>query len=85
MLTVKGHAFQKRATGGYIKRHPATSTDIQWDTFKVTPLNDGHAVTYTMVYKLLKENKGRDIIYYLKIHVVWNKDLRITSMYEERI
>ncbi|MDP2692438.1 MAG: hypothetical protein Q8O88_02220 [bacterium] len=75
----------KEDTRRYIKRHPATSTDIQWDTFKVTPLNDGHAVTYTMVYKSLKENKGRDNIYHLKIHVVWDKDLRITSMYEERI
>lgn len=75
----------KEDTRRYIKRHPATSTDIQWDTFKVTPLHDSHAVTYTMVYKLLKENKGRDIIYHLRIHAVWDKDLKITSMYEEKI
>ena len=75
----------KEDTRRYIKRHPSTSTDIQWDTFKVTPLNDSYAVTYNMIYKLLKENKGRDIIYHLKIHVVWDKDLRITSMYEEKI
>ncbi len=75
----------KEDTRRYIKRHPATSTDIQWDTFKVTPLNDGHAVTYTMIYKLLKENKGKDIIYHLKIHAVWDKDLKIKSLYEEKI
>ncbi len=75
----------KEDTKRYIKRHPATSTNIQWDTFKVTPLNDSYSVSYNMVYKLLRENKGRDIIYHLKIHVVWDKDLRITSMYEERI
>jgi hypothetical protein len=75
----------KEDTKRYIKRHPVTSTDIQWDTFNVTPLNDGYSVTYNMVYKLLRENKGKDIIYHLKIHVVWDKDLRITSMYEERI
>ncbi len=75
----------KEDTKRYIKRHPLTSTNIQWDTFKVTPLNDSYSVTYNMVYKLLRENKGKEIIYHLKIHVVWDKDLRITSMYEERI
>ncbi len=75
----------KEDTKRYIKRHPLTSTNIQWDTFKVTPLNDSYSVSYNMVYKLLRENKGKDIIYHLKIHVVWDKDLMITSMYEERI
>ena len=75
----------KEDTKRYIKRHPATSTNIQWDTFKVTPLNDGHAVSYKMVYKLMGENKGRDIIYHLKIHAVWDKDLKIRSLYEEKI
>ncbi len=75
----------KEDTRRYIKRHPATNTDIQWDTFKVTPLNDNYAVTYNMIYKLLRENKGKDIIYHLKIHAVWDKDLMITSLYEERI
>lgn len=75
----------KEDTKRYIKRHPLTSTDIQWDTFKVTPLAEGYAVTYNMIYKLLKENKGRDIIYHLKIHAVWDKDLKITSMYEEKL
>lgn len=75
----------KEDTKRYIKRHPATSTNIQWDTFKVTPLNDSYSVSYNMIYKLLRENKGKDIIYHLKINVVWDKDLRITSMYEERI
>ncbi len=75
----------KEDTKRYIKRHPATSTNIQWDTFKVTPLNDSYAVTYNMIYKLLKENKGRDIIYHLRIHAVWDNDLKITSMYEEKL
>lgn len=72
-------------TKAYIKRHPATTTEIQWDTFKVTPLNDDYAVSYNMVYKLLKENKGRDIIYHLKIHAIWDKNLKIKSLYEEKI
>jgi hypothetical protein len=75
----------KEDTKRYIKRHPLTSTNIQWDTFKFTPLNDSYSVSYNMVYKLLRENKGRDIIFHLKIHVVWDKDLKITSMYEEGI
>lgn len=75
----------KRDTKAYNKRHPSTSTDIQWDTFMVTSLNDGYAVTYNMIYKLLKENKGKDIIYHLKIHAVWDKDLKLKSMYEEKL
>lgn len=72
-------------TKAYIKRHPASRTEIQWDTFKVTPLNDDYSVTYNMIYKLLKENKGKDIIYHLKIHAIWDKGLKIKSLYEERI
>ena len=72
-------------TKRYIKRHPLTSTNIQWDTFKVTPINNGYSVTYNMIYKLLKENKGKDIIYHLKIYAIWDKDLKITSMHEEKL
>lgn len=75
----------RKDTKAYIKRHPATNTEIQWDTFKVTPLNDDYAVPYNMIYKQLKENKGRDIIYHLKIHAIWGKDLKIKSLYEEKI
>ncbi|SRX56131.1 hypothetical protein [Aequorivita sp. CIP111184] len=75
----------KEDTKRYIKKYPATSTAIQWDTFTVTPLNDSYSVTYNMIYKLLKENKGKDIIYHLKIHAVWDKDLKIKSLYEEKI
>ena len=75
----------KEGSRKYIKRHPATSTDIQWDTFKVTPLNNSYSVSYNMIYKLLKESKGKVIIYHLKIYAIWDKDLKITSMYEEKI
>ena len=69
----------------YLKRHPAIQTNIQWDTFTVTPLNDSYIVSYHIIHKLLRENKGKDKIYHLKIHAVWNKDLKITSLYEEKI
>ena len=66
-------------------RHPNRSTEVQWDSFKVEPLNDDYAVTYNMIYKLLKENKGKDRVYHLKIHAVWNSDLKLKSLYEERL
>lgn len=72
-------------TKAYNKRHPSTSTDIQWDTFKVIPLNDGYTVSYNMIYKLLKENNGKDIIYHLRIHAIWDKNFKLKSMYEEKI
>ncbi|MDT0295172.1 hypothetical protein ACFQ3R_05005 [Mesonia ostreae] len=75
----------KKDTKAYVKRHPATKVEIQWDTFNVNPLNNDYAVTYNMVYKLLKENRGKDIIYHLKIHAIWSEDLKIKSLYEERI
>ena len=75
----------KEQTIAYQKRHPKSSTDIQWSTFKVTPLQNDYAVTYTMFYKLLKENKGKDKIYHLKIHAIWGEDLKLKSIYEENI
>lgn len=75
----------KKQTEAYIKRHPESRADIQWDTFKVTPLNNDYAVTYNMIYKLLKENNGKDKIYHLKIHAIWSEDLKIKSLYEEKI
>jgi hypothetical protein len=75
----------KTQTQNYIKRHPESRTEIQWDTFKVAPLNDDYAVTYTMIYKLLKEDKGKDRVYHLKIHAVWGDDLKLKSLYEERL
>lgn len=75
----------KAQTKSYIKRHPESRAEIQWDTFKVVPLNDDYAVTYTMIYKLLKENKGKDKIFHLKIHAVWGDDLKLKSLYEERL
>jgi len=75
----------KAQTKSYIKRHPESRAEIQWDTFKVEPLNDDYAVTYTMIYKLLKENKGKDKIFHLKIHAVWGDDLKLKSLYEERL
>ena len=75
----------KKQTQAYIKNHPESRAEIQWETFNVTPLNDDYAVTYTMIYKLLKEDKGKDKIYHLKIHAVWGDDLKIKSLYEEKI
>ena len=75
----------KTQTQNYIKNHPESRTEIQWDTFKVAPLNDDYAVTYTMIYKLLKEDKGKDRVYHLKIHAVWGEDLKLKSLYEERL
>lgn len=75
----------KNDTKAYVKRHPATSTNIEWDTFKVTTLEKGYAVSYNMLYKLLKENKGKDRLYHLKIRAIWDKDFKITSMYEEKL
>nr|WP_321227754.1 hypothetical protein [uncultured Psychroserpens sp.] len=75
----------KKQTKTYIKNHPESRVEIQWNTFKVIPLNDDYAVTYNMIYKLLKENNGKDKIFHLKIHAVWSDDLKIKSLYEEKI
>ena len=75
----------KKQTKAYMDRHPHRSTEIQWDSFKVAPLNDDYAVSYNMIYKLLKENNGKDRVYHLKIHAVWNSDLKLKSLYEERL
>jgi hypothetical protein len=75
----------KQDTEAYNNRHPQSRVEIQWNTFEVTPLNNDYAVTYTMIYKLLKENKGKDRIFHLKLHVVWSEDLKIKSLYEEKI
>ncbi|MWW23148.1 hypothetical protein [Algibacter lectus] len=75
----------KKQTQAYIKNHPESRVEIQWDTFKVTPLNDDYAVTYNMIYKLLKEDYGKDKIFHLKINAVWSNDLKLKSLYEEKI
>jgi peroxiredoxin family protein len=75
----------KQDTEAYNNRHPQSRVEIQWNTFEVTPLNNDYAVSYTMIYKLLKENKGKDKIYHLKIHAIWTEDLKIKSLYEEKI
>jgi len=75
----------KEQTEAYNSRHPKTKAEIQWDTFRVTPLNDDYSVTYNMIYKLLNENNGKDKIFHLKINAVWSGDLKIKSLYEEKI
>ncbi|MGR7812191.1 hypothetical protein [Lacinutrix undariae] len=75
----------KEQTKSYINRHPKSKAEIQWDTFKITPLNDDYAVSYNMIYKLLKEDKGKDRIFHLKIHAIWGNDLKIKSLYEVKI
>lgn len=75
----------KNLTLAYNRQHPRTSTEIQWETFNIISLENGYKVSYNMIYKLLKEDKGKDKIYHLKIHAFWDKDLKLKSMYEERI
>jgi hypothetical protein len=75
----------KSDASAYLKKYPNTQTEIQWNSFKVKPLNDDYAVTYKMIYKILNSKKNKTRIYHLEIKAVWDKNLKLKSMYEVKI
>lgn len=75
----------KATTAEYLKKYPRTQTEIQWDSFEITPINDDYNVSYKIIYKILSEGKFKNKIYYLKINAVWGKNLKLKSIYEVKI
>lgn len=69
----------------YLKKYPKTKTEIQWDSFKITSLNNDYAVSYKMIYKILSEGKFKNKVYHLEIKAVWDENLKLKSIYEIKI
>lgn len=75
----------KSEAAEYLKKYPKTKTEIQWDSFEVTPLNNDYIVSYKMIYKILSEGKFKNKVYHLKINAVWDENLKLKSIYEVKI
>jgi len=78
------YEIKKEATE-YQKKYPNTKAEIQWDSFEVTNLNNDYFVSYKMVYKILSNGKSKDKVYHLRINAVWDKNLKLKSMYEVKL
>ncbi len=72
-------------TEAYISKYPKSSTEISWDTFKIETLGEDYLCTYKLVYKIKSKGKFKDKIYHLKIDAVWDKDLKLKSISEQRL
>lgn len=69
----------------YLKKFPKSKTEIQWNSFKITPLNNDYLVSYKMIYKILSKGKFKNKIYHLKIKAIWGRNLKLKSIYEVKI
>ncbi|WP_298767529.1 hypothetical protein [uncultured Polaribacter sp.] len=70
----------KSQTTEYLKKYPKTRTEIQWESFKITSLNNDYAVSYKMIYKILSEGKFKNKVYHLEINAVFNTGKIIVSV-----
>jgi hypothetical protein len=68
----------------YYKKYPFTKTEILWDTFKVSKLNNDYLVSYKMIYKIRGIQKKKVKTFYLKIISIWDKNYKINSIIEEK-
>jgi len=69
----------------YFEKFPNTKTDVLWDTFKVSRLNDDYLVSYQMIYKINGMKKNKTKTFHLKIISIWDEDFKIKSITEEKI
>lgn len=70
----------------YQKKHPNTSTSIQWDTFQFISMpTEEYKVSYDMIYKIESSNSDQDKTFHLKINVTWDQDFKIKSIFENKI
>jgi len=66
-------------------KYPYSSSDIDWKSFKVIPMEaGGYNVTYEMIYRS-KENITDDYaVYDLKLHTQWDDNFKLKSITEIR-
>lgn len=70
----------------YQKKHPNTSTSIQWDTFQFISMpTEEYKVSYNMIYKIESSSSDQDKTFHLKINVTWDQDFKIKSIFENKI
>lgn len=76
----------RKALLEYRKKYPDAKSEVQWDTF--TWKKDG-AGNFVVEYELYYELRGKRSTgfkpYYLRVTSVWDKNLMLKSMYEERL
>jgi phenylpropionate dioxygenase-like ring-hydroxylating dioxygenase large terminal subunit len=65
----------------YLKKYPHTKTNIKWDTFEVTPLNDDYLATYQLDYQIFSK-RLKNKVYHLTIKALWGENMKLKSIYE---
>lgn len=69
----------------YFEKYPNTKTDVLWDTFKVSKINNDYLVSYQMVYKIKGVNENKTKTFHLKITSIWDENLKMKSITEDKI
>lgn len=65
--------------------YPYSSTDIDWNTFKVVEKDDGnYLISYNMIYKAKKNIDDNYKVYNLHILSTWDKNFKMLSIREIR-
>lgn len=66
-------------------KYPFSSSDIDWDSFKVIQENNGdYHVSYEMIYRSKEKITDDYTVYDLKLITKWDKDFKIKSITEIR-
>ena len=67
-------------------KFPFSTSDINWDSFKLVRLNDGnYFVSYEMIYKSKQKITDNYNVFDLKLLTVWDSDLKLKSITEIRL
>lgn len=74
----------KKDAKKYQEKYPFTKSTILWNSFKVSKINSDYLTTYKMIYRIKKRNDYRYKIFHLNISSIWNKNLKLISMKEEK-
>jgi len=74
----------KNETKKYQDKYPFTKVTILWDSFKVLKIKSDYLVTYNMIYKIKKIKNNNYKTFHLSISSIWDENLKLISMKEER-
>ena len=78
--------FIKNEAKKYNEKYPYRNTKIQWDSFKYIELPNGdYNVSYNLIYKIKTNIESDYKKYNLNIKAIWGRNLKIKSMYEDRL
>lgn len=78
--------FIKNEAQKYVVKYPYRNIKIQWETFKYNELPNGdYSVSYNLVYKIKSNIESDYKKYDLNIKAIWGHNLKIKSMYEDRL